>query len=64
MARKEIYITAGELKKGDIIDTQEVISKRNLPNGVTKLLLQGCITGNLVRVKFNTNSYYQIVRYT
>lgn len=64
MARREMYITASELKKGDIIDTQEVISKRNTKDGMTKLLLQGCVTGGLTRVNFRSQSYHQVVRYT
>lgn len=64
MARKEMMITASELKKGDILDMQEVISKRNTKHGMTNILLQSCLSGGLVRVSWSSNSYHEIVRYT
>lgn len=64
MARREMYVTAGELRKGDIIDMQEVITKRNRKDGMTNLLLQSTVNGNLIRVNWRSGSYHEIVRYT
>lgn len=64
MARREMYITAGELKKGDILDMQEVQSKRKSRDGTVSVILVGTITGRQVSVKWRVDSYHYVTRYT
>ncbi len=64
MARREMYIPASELKKGDILDMQEVQSKRNSRDGTVNLILIGTTTGRQVAVKWRMDSYHYVTRYT
>lgn len=64
MARREMYIAASELKKGDILDMQEVKSKRNSRDGTVSLILIGTTTGRQVTVKWRMDSYHYVTRYT
>ena len=64
MARREMYIAASELKKGDILDMQEVQSKRNSRDGAVSLVLIGTTTGEKLSVKWRGDSYHYITRYT
>lgn len=64
MARREMYIAANELKKGDILDMQEVKSKRNSRDGTVSLILIGTTTGREVSVKWRMDSYHYVTRYT
>lgn len=64
MARREMYIPASELKKGDILDMQEVQSKRNSRDGTVNLILIGTTTGMQVAVKWRMDSYHYVTRYT
>lgn len=62
--RKEIYIQATELKKGDFLDHMEILSKRNSPNGTVKLKVIGTITGLERVIHFAQQSYHYVTRYT
>ena len=64
MARREMYIPASELKKGDILDMREVQSKRNSRDGTVSLVLVGTTTGRQVSVKWRVDSYHYVTRYT
>ncbi|WHM52845.1 hypothetical protein IOBOPIKK_00040 [Klebsiella phage vB_KpnS_SCNJ1-C] len=64
MARREMYIAASELKKGDILDMQEVKSKRNSRDGTVSLILIGTTTGRQEEVKWRMDSYHYVTRYT
>lgn len=64
MARKEIYVTGNEIKKGDFLDYGEVLKKRTLKTNITKLNVQNTLTGEIRDIEISSMKYFYIVRYT
>ncbi len=63
MSVKEMYVSASELKKGDFLDHQEVLSKRKVKSGFIKLKVQGTVTGNITEFEISPTKYVYITRY-
>ncbi len=62
--RRELYIEARNLKKGDFLDHMEILSKRNDKEGYVMLKVQGTTSGLIRTIKYAQTSYHYITRYT